>query len=152
MDGGNDRTLNDLLQTFSAEQLRFVAERMYEPTDKDAAAKMGISPDTVYNWPNKPDINEAVRLAKLDGVSVAREQLTRLASKAVDKLGDAIDKDDPALSAIVAVLDRVGLSDVQRHEIGEPGAFDPAVWKRAASERLQHVTDLEDSECADQDA
>jgi hypothetical protein len=40
---------------------------------------------------------------------------------------------------------------VERHEIGEPGAFDPNNWKQKAQERLQHIADLGDSECADQD-
>jgi hypothetical protein len=114
----DDRTLEQLLRTFSPVQLDFVAARITEAhTDKEAAQKIGISEDVAYAWPNKQDVNRAVLLAKLDGVSVAREKLVRLATKAVDKLGDKLDQDDPALAALLAVLDRVGLPEVKRQEV-----------------------------------
>jgi hypothetical protein len=122
--GENEKelTLEQLLKSFTPTQLDFVATRIMEAhTDKGAAEEIGISPDVVYAWPNKQDVNRAVMLAKLDGVSVAREKLQRLATKAVDKLGDAINKDDPALSALLAVLDRVGLPEVKRQELTGAG-------------------------------
>jgi hypothetical protein len=45
----------------------------------------------------------------------------------------------------------LGVDAPERHEIGEPGAFDPAEWKKKAEEQLQHIAGLGDSECADQD-
>jgi hypothetical protein len=95
---------------------------MYTKTDKEAAQELGIAEDTVYGWPNKQDVNEAVKLAKLDGVNVAREKLKRLASKAVDIVGASMgDKEKPGLSAALAVLDRIGMPEVRRQEIGGSG-------------------------------
>jgi hypothetical protein len=113
------KSLTNLLKTFTPTQLDFVAVRMTAHKDKEAAEQIGISPDVVYAWPNKQDVNEAVRLAKLDGVTVAREKLTRLASKAVDAIEETIDSDTNSarLSASLAVLDRVGIPEVKRTEL-----------------------------------
>lgn len=114
-----ERTLDDILATLTTQQLDFVAVRMYKKTDKEAAIELDIADNTVYGWPNKEDVNAAVRLAKLDGVNVAREKLKRLASKAVDTVDAAMgDKQSPGLTAALAVLNRVGLPEVQRHEVG----------------------------------
>jgi hypothetical protein len=120
-DENKGKALGELLKTFTPTQLDFIAARMSLHSDKDAAEAIKISPDVAYNWPNKQDVNRAVMLAKLDGISVAREKLIRLATKAVDKLGDKVDADDPALAALLAVLDRVGLPEVKRQELSGTG-------------------------------
>jgi carbamoylphosphate synthase large subunit len=113
---------DELLKTFSPTQLDFIAVRMTAKNDKEAAETIGISPDVVYAWPDKQAVNEAVRLAKQNGVSVAREKLVRLASKAVDTIEAAMgDKKNPGLSAALAVLDRVGLPEVKRQEMSGAG-------------------------------
>jgi hypothetical protein len=113
---------DELLKTFSPTQLDFIAVRMTAKSDKEAAETIGISPDVVYAWPDKQAVNEAVRLAKQNGVSVAREKLARLASKAVDTVEAAMgDREHPGLAAALAVLDRVGLPEVKRQEMTGSG-------------------------------
>lgn len=110
-------SLDDILATLTTQQLDFVAVRMYVKTDKEAAERLDVAEPTVYGWPNKKDVNEAVRLAKMDGVNIAREKLKRLASKAVDTIDAAMgDKEKPGLNAALAVLNRVGLPEVTRVE------------------------------------
>jgi len=100
-------SLPEILKRLDAAQLKFVAVRMHVQTDREAAEAVGIAPQTVYNWSNKEEVNEAVRLAQLDTVEVGREQLRRLISKAIDVLEDKLDAGH--LSAVVQVLDRTGL-------------------------------------------
>lgn len=115
-------TLDRLLKTFTPTQLDFVAARMTAHNDKEAAEAIGVSPDVVYAWHNKQDVNEAVRLAKLDGVTVAHEKLKRLATNAVEAVGDIVNdrKGSKRLDAALAVLNRVGMPEVKRQEIDTP--------------------------------
>jgi len=109
----NLNEFDDILRMLTGAQLEFVTYRMHLPTDKAAAEKIGLAPDTVYGWPNKDAVNRAVRLAKLDGVQVGRERLRRLIGKAIDVLEDELDAsgigDNNRLKAALEVLDRTGL-------------------------------------------
>ena len=115
--------LEGLLKTFNPIQLDFISRRMTAKNDKEAAEAVGISPDVVYAWPNKQDVNRAVLLAKLDGIAVAREKLKRLAMDAVNALDDIVKdgKSGQRLSASLAVLDRAGLPEIRRIETSGPG-------------------------------
>lgn len=108
--------LQAVLRTLGPEQLRFVARRMHDVSDASAARAVGLSLDTVYGWTNKAAVNEAVRLAQLDGVNVARERLRRLATDAVDALAEELaNRRNPRrLDAAKDVLDRVGLGAVHK--------------------------------------
>lgn len=113
------RQLEDILRTLSEDQLRFVAERLSCRTDAEAADKCGFPHRTVYGWDNKQDVNDAVRLAQLDGLNVARERLRRMAGKALTVLDAEMDgkhRNAKRYEAALAVLDRVGLAAVQRVE------------------------------------
>ena len=113
------RELEDILRTLTEEQLKFVAERLSCRTDAEAADKCGLPQRTVYGWDNKQDVNEAVRLARLDGLNVARERLRRMASKALSVLDSEMDgkgRNPKRYEAAIAVLDRVGLGAVTKIE------------------------------------
>jgi hypothetical protein len=110
--------LTTLLKSFSAEQLDFLAARMFTKTDKAAAADCELSYDTVCHWTNKKDVNRAVKLAKMDSVQLAFEKLRRLAPVAVDVLDDEMSKGRKRrLDAARDVLDRSGLVQPKRHEL-----------------------------------
>ena len=98
-----------LLKTLTQTQIEFVSARLSAKSDKKAAEIIGISPDVVYNWPNKPIVNQVVRLAVLNNLEVARERLSRLTLKAVGVLDKEMDGDKP-LPPACEVLDRAGLA------------------------------------------
>lgn len=117
--GDSERQLHDILQTLTEDQLRFVAERLSCRTDLEAAERCGLSKHTVYGWDNKQAINDAVMLARLDCLNVARERLRRMAGKALDVLGEEMDgkgRNAKKLEAALAVLDRAGLVVVSKIE------------------------------------
>ena len=60
-----EQDLNEMLRLLSVKQMDFVAARMFRPSDAEAAQLCGLSAYTVYNWPNKDHVNEAVRRAKV---------------------------------------------------------------------------------------
>lgn len=106
----NDQDLADVLATLSESQLRYVQARVTLPTDADAARAIGLTPGTVYNWPNKDIVNHAVELAQLDGVRIAQERLKRLLQDAVDAIADEVRgarRGAKRLDAAREVLDRV---------------------------------------------
>jgi len=108
--------LQEILRTLTSEQLRFVARRMHEASDAAAADALKMPRQTMYNWPNKQDVNDAVLLARRDGVSVAKEELRRLGTDAVQVLGETMkDKRNPRRQdAAGDVLDRIGLGKVTK--------------------------------------
>jgi len=133
--GEGERQLSEILRTLSPEQLRFVAARMYERSDRAAALECHLPPSTVYGWENLDEVREAVQLAQLDGVHVAQERMRRLMDKAVDVLADEMDgksRNAKRLEAAVEVLDRVMGKAVQRNEVtgGDGGPVSLAVVER----------------------
>lgn len=121
------RQLADILRTLSPDQLKFVECRIYERTDADAARILGIPVQTIYNWDNKADVNEAVKLARMDGVHVAQERLHRLMGKAIDGLESELDNDDRRMEAVREVLDRTLGKPVQRNENKNDGGIEVVV-------------------------
>ena len=122
----NDQTPNgpqlaSILRTLSPDQIRFVQRRIYERTDADAARELGIPVSTVYSWDNKAAVNEAVMLARADGVHVAQERLTRLLAKAIDVLDAEMDDNRNRLDAAREVMDRALGKAVQKQEHSGPG-------------------------------
>lgn len=116
----NDQQLTNVLRTLSPEQLKFVERRMYERSDADAARALGIPTSTVYSWDNKADVNEAVKLASMDGVHVAKERLHRLLGKAIDGLEIELGNKRNRMPAIQEVFDRTLGKPVQRNELSGP--------------------------------
>ena len=115
------RSLDDVLRTLSAEQLRFVSVRMFCGSDADAAREIGMRPSRCYGWDNKQDVNEAVKLAQLDGTHVAVERLKRMLNKGIDALEAEIDGKRNRLDAVKELFDRVWGKAVQRNENDQSG-------------------------------
>ncbi len=116
----DNRELGDILRTLTEEQLKFVGERLSCRTDAEAADRCGLPQRTVYGWDNKQDVNEAVRLARMDGLNVARERLRRMVGRALDVLDTEMDgkrRNSRPLDSAKEVLDRAGLVVVQKTEI-----------------------------------
>lgn len=112
--------LEQLLKTFSANQLRFVAARSHFPSDKETAESLDIAYLTVRSWPNKQDINEAIKLMAHDGVIAATEILRRNLPKAALELADELEHKNVNVrhTAAVEILDRTMGKSVQPVELG----------------------------------
>lgn len=119
-----DEEFGQLLKGFSDTQLKFIARRLYANTDKEAAEDTEIPYATVRNWKNKQVINAVVLAGKQDSVIVAREQLRRLARKAVETLDEGMDashRTDHRLIAAKDVLDRLGVDSPKRVDVTSAG-------------------------------
>ena len=111
--------LQELVQGFSLDQLRFLAVRPYLRSDREAARAIGRAAETVCRWENKADVDEAVRLMLTDGVVVAGEIMRRALPKAASEIVDELGHKQVAIrhKAAVEVLDRGGVVGVQKHEV-----------------------------------
>lgn len=113
IDGESQSELKSILRTLSAEQIRFVAARMYANSDAEAARNAGVSPASIYRWPNRSIVEEAIRLASGNVIPLAVEALQRHVMPAVETLGAAVvDTEAHWRDRIVAassVLDRTGI-------------------------------------------
>ena len=103
--------LEQILAVLSSRQLSFVTARLFCATDKAAAEKIGVPVSTVYNWPNKKTVDEAVRLSRLRNFPLAEARLRSVLSDAVAIIHEIALGDDKklALSAAAELLDRGGL-------------------------------------------
>jgi len=121
--------LTELLKTFTADQLRFVDYRMHADSDKEAAEQAGMNVNSIYQWRNKQDINEAVQLAQYDGVILGWARIHRLLGRAIDILSEGIEQGivgDRGWDAMLEVLDRLGMTAPTKHKhegTGDDGSF-----------------------------
>lgn len=92
--------LADILAQLSIDQIRFVVARQECTTDKEAAEAIGLSPQTIYKWPDI--VRDAVRLMALDGASVALEIRRRSLAKAMMVKAAGLDTNDERLRQGVA--------------------------------------------------
>jgi hypothetical protein len=109
----DEQRLKELLGTFSLVQLRYMVERMYTNSDKDAAISAGISAETVKHWDNKAEVDEAVTLMRFDGVQTALEIRRRSLAKAMAVKADGLDYNDKRLRQSVA-------TEMVEWELGRP--------------------------------
>ena len=119
----------EVLKALTPQQLDFVAARLSAKNDKEAAESTGISPDVVYNWRNKEQVNLAVKLGKVDGVLLGREKLRRIVIKAVQVLEEEMEPGKKQrLAAAREVLDRAGISKLRKVALTDPTgeeSYDP---------------------------
>ena len=120
--------LTDILKTLSPLQLKFVEARMVYDSDREAARAIGTAPETVYKWAAKERINQAIVLARIDSVNVAREKLRRLAGKAVDALEELLSCTDnkEKRQAAAEILDRIGLPAQKAIDVTSGGGALPS--------------------------
>lgn len=111
-DEGSGRNPNDLvalLKALTPLQLDFIRERLQAKSDAEAARTVGVAPQTVSEWKaSGVPIERVLALAKMDSVEVARENLRRLASEAVEAIRQEL-QGRRKLEAAREVLDRIGL-------------------------------------------
>ena len=112
-------SLQEILRTLTAEQLRYVSERVNCKYDYEAAGAIGVSRETVSRWANKADVDEAVKLMVLDGVEVAREILRRSTSKAAQEIAEQLEHRSVNVryKAAKDILDRNIGSAPAKHEV-----------------------------------
>jgi phage terminase large subunit len=75
--------LKTTLHGLSMTQIRFVIARLECKSDKDAAEAIQISANTVKQWDNKAEVDEAVKLMRFDGIVTALEIRRRNLAKAM---------------------------------------------------------------------
>lgn len=111
--------LIEILKQLNTNQLRYISIREECASDKEAAETIGISPGTVYNWPEKALIDEALNLMAFDGVLVASEILRRAYPKAAAVKAAGLDSDSEPIRQNVAteILDRGLGKPTQRTEL-----------------------------------
>ena len=131
--------LDELLKTFTADQLKYIAVRPFVRYDYQAAEQIGISRETVGRWDNKADVDEAVKLMVLDGVHVAGEILSRNVAKAASEIASELDHKSVNIrrQAAVEILDRVTGKSAQPIEL----SFDLDEWKRKAQKNERQMTE-----------
>lgn len=115
--------LEEIKAQLSADQLRYINERILCRTDAEAARNCGFSPTAVYHWPEKDIINEAVRLIVADGLDASRQILQRaLVEAAQVKVGGLKSrKQTIAQSAATEILDRFHGKPRQQSDVNITG-------------------------------
>ena len=100
--------LQELLKTFTAEQLSYIAVRPFVRYDKEAAKQIKVAAETVSRWENKADVDEAVKLMLNDGIVTAKEILGRSLARAALELADELDHKSVSVrhKAATEILDR----------------------------------------------
>ena len=115
--------LEEIKAQLSADQLRYLAERVLCRTDKEAADNCNIIYSTVLNWPEKQTINEAVRLLQAEGVEASREILRRKLVKAAQTKAAGLDSRKEAIkqAAATEILDRFHGKPTQQNNVNVTG-------------------------------
>lgn len=146
-------TAEALLRGATPIQIRWVLERLKCKSDRDAARKVGVSESAMFHWPNKAQLDDAVKALLMDGVEQARLVLRNACGDAAETLVRFL-ATKQGVEAAKAILDRAGLPAVSKQEHSGPGGqplFDLDGWLRVRRARLERIEGLEDTECAAQD-
>jgi len=91
-----------VLAELTTDQLRFVVARQHCTSDKEAAEEIGLAAHSAYSWPNKDQVNEAVRLMALDGLVVAAHIRRRNLAKAMATKVKGLDSNSERVRQSVA--------------------------------------------------
>lgn len=92
-------------------QIAFVEARLGTATDKEAAEQIGLSPQTVYNWPNKQEIDELIRELSAEALAEARRLVQYYSAEAIEVIHDEMQRGQrDRLNAAKAMADRAGLT------------------------------------------
>lgn len=107
----------------SRNQRRFVIAMLESPTKKEAAEAIGMSPDTVYRWPD--EVFDAIAAIEADRQASAISILAANVPKAAMVKTAGLDSDNEKIrqDSATEVLDRVLGKPMQRSEVtGGDGA------------------------------
>ena len=112
--------LENILAQLSTDQIRFVVARQEFSTDKEAAEAIGVSPQTVYRWPDT--VKDAVRLMATDGLVTAQIVRKRALAKAMlVKVGGLDLRDDRLRQAVATEIIEWEMGRaMQRQEVSGP--------------------------------
>lgn len=88
----SDGKFTEIFSQLSKDQLRFIVAMQENNTKKEAAEKLKIPVQTVYNWPSVVD--EAIKLLALDITQSAREMRKKALAKAIAVQVAGLDSDD----------------------------------------------------------
>ena len=115
--------LDEIKQQLSPDQLRYIYERVTTRTDAEAARNVGLSPETVYNWPEKRLVQEAVRLMVDDGLQASLDILRRNLARAARVKVAGLDSRKEAIkqAAATEILDRFHGKPTQQSNINVSG-------------------------------
>jgi len=107
----------DVWSQLTPPQRRFVVAMQEYPTKKEAAVALGISPNTVYNWPSVVDdaiviATNNVALATLGIITANATKAAMVKVKGMDSYDEKI-----AQAAATEILDRNIGKPVQRQEL-----------------------------------
>jgi len=119
MGNSDNPVLYRLLSTMTMTQLRYIAQRLILPYDKDAAIAIGITPGTPANWDNKGDIDEALGLLQTNQIFLAQYMLQKHAASILNEMISMFyDTEDPSLRLKIGrdLLNRLGMVPPARSE------------------------------------
>ena len=96
---------SDVFNQLSKDQLRFVVAMQECTSKKEAAEKIKLNPNSVYNWPGVVD--EAIKLMALDITESARVMRKKALAKAIAVQTALLESDDEKvrLSASKEIID-----------------------------------------------
>lgn len=138
--------LEELVKDFTIAQLRYIAIRPFVRFDRDAAKAIGVAPETVCRWEEKADVDKAVRMMALDGVTVASKIFERYLPQAAHEMVTELEHKRTEIRhrAAKEILDRGGLVIKRRLEHSGPGGGPIETRKQVVD-----LSDLNDDELND---
>jgi len=140
--------LRELLGELTTDQLRFVVARQDYATDKEAAEAIGVTPRTVYGWPEV--VKGAVQQMALDGIVTAQHIITRNVAKAALVKVAGLDSEDERVrqAASTEIIDRALGKAMQaiRHEGKDGGPIVTANVELTDVERKAAIQAILDGE------
>jgi len=141
MDQQMPTNANEILAQATPEQARWVAARLTARSDKEAAKRAGVHPSTVSKWPNKGDLDQAVRQLLSQQTVAAAFILSQAAARAARVLTDSLNDKRQRVQAANSILDRQGVTGEQKISVT---IFDLEEWKRQRRERLADVEQMDE--------
>ena len=95
--------LENMIEGLTFNQLRFITERQYCASDKEAATNIGLSPSTISKWKREgTPIDEVLDLMGQDGIITARNIRKRSLIKAMMVKVHGLDSDREPIRQNVA--------------------------------------------------
>lgn len=143
--------LKEILDMLTPKQLEYLSHRIHCQSDKEAAERVGIAQQTMYNWPNKQQVNRAVQLALIERTTTAmelgRKRLESMVPKALAVIETHLQsgRGQIKLKAALEVLNRTGMIPGSAVDITSGGEPLESAVSDERRERLLRESGLADS-------
>ncbi len=139
--------LQRLIEGFTADQLAYLAVRPFVRWDKQAAKKIGIPRESVSRWENKADIDEALRLMRVNGVSVASQILLEHLPLAAHEITKQVTHRNVNVRyrASADLMDRAMGKAITRAEFSGPGGGPIETQNANSPEHNRAISSLADA-------